>query len=393
MGTVGTSFDAEARAAIALSAAPRFGPATIRELIDACGSARAVLRAASEPPASLAAHPRLVSRPDADRLRSLLGRLRGVRPVSAGSLAGIRERGVRVVTYGTAQYPPGLGHLHHPPPVLYLRGRAEPLQPAAVAIVGTRRATEYGRRMARDIAGELARAGHPVVSGLARGIDAAAHRATLAAGGVTIGVLGSGLDHRFPSSSADLYRALPERGLLVSEFPPEVRPRAGLFPRRNRIIAGLACAVVVVQAGQKSGALITVGHALELGRDVFAVPGPVGAPGSEGVHGLLRDGAAVATCAADVLEVVGAAPAPSGEGSARVVRGEGTCGMGEGEAAGDRARLTQMLEQGIATADGLAAATGLPVGRALALLGMLELEGHIEALPGGRFAIARPVGV
>lgn len=372
MGAVEDGGDRETRAALALASVPGFGPATIRDLVDLFGSADAVLAAARSP--------RLVptSHPDAPRYRSLLGRLRGVHPVAPGHLHQLRQKDIDLVTYGTSAYPVPLAHLHHPPPILYFRGPATLAPHGAVAIVGTRRATEYGRRLAGDIAGGLARAGHAVISGLARGIDAAAHRACLGAGGVTIGVLGSGLDHRYPASSGDLYRAIPERGLLVSEFPPELGPRAGFFPRRNRIIAALASAVVVVQAGRRSGALITVAHALELGRDVFAVPGPVGTPASEGVHGLLRDGAAVATSASDVLELLGGA-------------------LGTHDSAGDtqpprfgdaRDRLLKLVGDGVSGVDALTAATGLPAGRTLAMLSMLEIEGHVRALRGGRFVAA-----
>ncbi len=385
MGTVAAQADRETCAALALVSVPHFGPARIRNLIDALGSAERVLDAARDPRALFALHPNLASDPGLPRYEALLDRLQSVRPVTADHLRRLRSQDIRVVTYGTAAYPASLAHLHHPPPVLYLRGPAAVSQPAAVAIVGTRRATEYGRRLAGDIAGGLARAGHAVVSGLARGIDAAAHRACLAAGGVTIGVLGSGLAHRYPASSADLYRELPERGLLVSEFPPDVGPQAGLFPRRNRIIAGLASAVVVVQAGRRSGALITVAHALELGRDVFAVPGPVGTPASEGVHGLLRDGAAVATSADDVLAVVGTA---LGAASARSedCGSEAECPAGTGGGESDsRNRILRLVEDGLTHVDALTLAVGLAPGRTLALLSMLELEGRVRALPGGRF--------
>lgn len=160
----------------------------------------------------------------------------------------------------------------------------------------------------------------------------------------------------------------------MSEFPPELGPRAGFFPRRNRIIAALASAVVVVQAGRRSGALITVAHALELGREVFAVPGPVGTPASEGVHGLLRDGAFLATGASDVLEVVSGALKVTGPAAA------------DRPAYGDaRDRLLRLVEEGVTGVDALTSATGLPPGRTLAMLSMLELEGHVRAIAGGHF--------
>ncbi len=378
--------DRETRAALALTAVRGMGPATIRALIDEYGSATAVLEAR-------------------------LPRLRSVRQVPERRIRALLDAGIRLVSYGTAPYPKRLAHLHHPPPVLYLRGPAPLAGCGSVAIVGTRRATEYGRRMAAEIAAGVATAGRTVVSGLARGIDAAAHRAALEVDGLTVGVLGSGLDHEFPRSSRDLYRALPERGLLVSEFAPEVRPAAGLFPRRNRIIAALADAVVVVQAGRRSGAHITVSHALELGREVFAVPGPVGVAGSEGVHALLRDGATLATCAADVLEELEAlppgdvvpgpdGPAPTEDATARAEAETGRAAAGAeirtGPAAAEpgrghpeRIRLLDLLGRGTTLVDDLIGAIGLPAGRILALLADLEIEGRIRALPGGRVTLAR----
>jgi DNA processing protein len=371
MDAVGGERDREVRAALALEGVAGLGPAAIRLLIDTFGSARAVLAAAAHPGGG--GGRAALSDPAARALE----RVRGVRAVSVPRLDGLRRYGTRVVSYGTADYPQPLVHLHHPPPILYLRGNAPVEQPRAVAIVGTRRATEYGHRLAGDIATGLAGAGHAVVSGLARGIDAAAHRACLAAGGTTIGVLGSGLDHAYPASSADLFRRVPEQGVLVSEFAPDVTPRAGFFPRRNRIIAALAEAVVVVQAGRKSGALITVGHALELGREVFAVPGPVGIPASEGVHGLLRDGAALATSAEDILRVVGDAV-------------ERAALPPEPESGGDddRSRILQLLCDGLTDVDEMCRVTRLTPGRTLAMLSLLELEGRARALPGGRFGPA-----
>jgi DNA processing protein len=194
-----------------------------------------------------------------------------------------------------------------PPPVLFVRGRLETEDARAVALVGTRRATAYGRAVVERLARDLVAAGLTVVSGLAKGIDTFAHHGALAAGGRTIAVLGNGLDQVYPPENDGLARRIVEsgRGALVSEFAPGVPPDAVNFPRRNRIISGLSLATVIVEAGEKSGALITADFALEQGRDVLAVPGSIMSPGSVGTHQLLRQGATPVTCAEDILEAIG----------------------------------------------------------------------------------------
>jgi DNA processing protein len=219
---------------------------------------------------------------------------------------------------------------------------------------------------------------------MARGIDAFAHRAALDSGGTSIGVLGSGLDYEFPSSNRPLYRQMRQRGLLVSEFPPDQPPAAGCFPRRNRLIAALAQAVVVIQAGRRSGALITAGHALDLGRDVLAVPGPVGLDASVGVNDLLRDGAGLVTSAEDVLEGLGWTPR-----DARPESGADTTGALSGLGRPAR-RILERLDRGSCGVDELAVASKLEPGSALALLSTLELDGWLVSRPGGRFERAGP---
>lgn len=366
----------ELRAALGLAAADGVGAVRFRRLVDRFGSARAALR---EGPAAARS----------GALPADLASVDGARPVPAGRLEALDERGIRVVSYGLRGYPGRLGHLHRPPPVLYLEGAGELPARRAVAVVGTRKATGYGRRMARDIAGGLARAGWTVVSGMAAGVDGTAHRAALDAEGRTVGVLGSGLDHEYPAAHRGLYRRMRADGLLATEFAPEIRPEPAFFPRRNRIIAALADGVLVVQAGRRSGALITVDHALELGREVFAVPGPVGPAASVGVHGMLRDGAVPATGPGDVLEALG------GDAPGRPGGDEGS-GDGEGPgrdrlaaAFGSDAEAAGALYRGLADgprhADELAEETGLDAGTTAVLLGRMELEGWVRGLPGGRF--------
>src|SRR5581483_4699983 len=205
--------------------------------------------------------------------------------------AALRAVGVRAITLQEDAYPASLRTIGDPPPVLFLRGDLVPADEWAVAIVGTRRATSYGRQVAEQLGGALAQAGVTVVSGLARGIDGCAHRAALAAGGRTIAVLGHGLDTVYPPEHARLAEEIAASGALVSEFPLGTRPDAPNFPRRNRILAGLARATVVVEAGLNSGALITADCALEQGREVFAVPGSILSPSSKGTNALIKDGA------------------------------------------------------------------------------------------------------
>lgn len=371
----------ELRAALGLAETDGVGAVRFRRLVDRFGSARAALARG----------------PGEGRSGTLPGDLAAVldaRPAGAGRLDDLADRGIRLVAYGGGGYPVRLGHLHRPPPVLYLEGAGGLPRERAVAVVGTRKATGYGRRMARDLAGGLARAGWTVVSGMAAGVDGVAHRAALDAGGRTVGVLGSGLAHEYPAANRDLYRQMRSDGLLATEFAPDVRPEPAFFPRRNRIIAALADAVLVVQAGRRSGALITVDHGLELGREAFAVPGPVGPPASEGVHRMLRDGAAPATCAGDVLEALEAQAAGGGGRSGS--RAEGEDGAPRmpgrdrlaamfGADAGAAEAVCRALGAGPRHADELAEAAGLEAGAAAAVLGRLELEGWVRGLPGGRF--------
>jgi DNA processing protein len=206
-------------------------------------------------------------------------------------------------------YPPLLARLHDPPKRLHLRGtRPELLAAPAVAVVGARSASSYGSQVARTLGRELAAAGLVVVSGLARGIDAEAHRGALDAGGPTLAVLGCGIDRDYPARHAELARRIAGTGLVVSEYEPGVEPAPWRFPARNRIIAGLALATVVVEARERSGALITVDFALELGREVFAVPGEITSALSAGTNRLIRQGAAPLLAAEDVLEALGIEP-------------------------------------------------------------------------------------
>ncbi len=310
--------------------------------------------------------------------RRITGR---ARPAGVGRPQGLREardlilrcrhRGIQVTGMGLPGYPPALLHLHDPPPVLFLLGRSELLERDGVAVVGTRRASGPGRRFAESLGREVSRVGIPVLSGLALGIDAAAHRGALDGPGATIAVLGTGVDRVHPPSHRRLQRAVVDAGgLLVSEFPPGETARSHHFPRRNRLLAALSRAVVVVEAGGRSGALITVDHALDLGRDIYAVPGPVEWGQCRGTNALLRDGAWPLTHPRELLEDWG-------------METEGDPGAGGDEGAADSAGILGALTRRPLPTDLLAEELGLPVARVLEILSELELDGSVSRGPEG----------
>lgn len=209
---------------------------------------------------------------------------------------------VKVLTCGSATYPQRLKEIYDYPPVLYVRGNPLPEDESCLAVVGTRRATVYGRQVTEEIVSDLARNKVTIVSGLAKGIDSIAHRAALEAGGRTIAVFACGLDIVYPAENANLAREIMERGALISEYPLGIRPKADNFPRRNRIMSGLSLGVLVVEAGESSGALITANQALEQNRDVFAVPGSILSPSSRGTNHLIQEGAKLVRNHVDILE-------------------------------------------------------------------------------------------
>ena len=257
-------------------------------------------------------------------------------------------------------YPPPLAELHDPPSRLFVRGEVDALSRPNVAVVGARSCSAYGAQVARTLARELAAVGVVVVSGLARGVDGEAHRGALEGGGRTVAVLGCGIDRDYPRSHAELARRIVASGAVVSEYPPGVEPAPWRFPARNRIIAGLSLATVVVEARERSGALITADFALELGRDVFAVPGEITSGLSAGTNDLLRQGAAPLTCVRDVLEGLGIEPEPTPRTAS----------------VSDAARsLLGLLGDGAAAADELTRASGLSSAEVAAALVELELGG------------------
>jgi DNA processing protein len=279
-------------------------------------------------------------------------------------LARLGSLGLRFLARSDTLFPPLLRAIHDPPPGLFLRGQAdvELLVRPAVAIVGARACSAYGRQIARSLGRDLAAVGLVVVSGLARGVDAEAHRGALEASGSTVAVLGCGIDRDYPAAHRELGRQIAATGLVVSEYAPGVEPAPWRFPARNRIVAGLCAATIVVEARERSGALITADFALEEGREVLAVPGEITSALSAGSNALLRLGATPLTCAQDVLESYGlvlaaAAPIELGESAA---------------AAFERIRA------GSAGADELCRATGLSAGELAVVLTELELAGVVS---------------
>jgi len=347
----------EIRALIRLRGAPGLGDRGVFRLVESSGSGVAALRAHG-------CQGDLLDDPD------------GPIPLSAWV-----QEGMEILPLTSPRYPDRLRDLTDPPPVLFLKGNLELLHRPAVAMVGVRRATGVGRRAAETMGRALARAGVTVVSGLALGIDGAAHRGGLLGPGSTMAVLGSGFRSIYPASHRTLFQEIGKGGLLVTEFLPDEKAMPHHFPKRNRIIAALASAVVVVEAGQKSGALITVDHALDLGRDVYAVPGSVENPQARGTNRLLREGARVLAhpekVVDDLLEGGAIPPPPRLGGREGEPEGLGVPSELEG--------LWDVLSTEPMSTEEVAAQTELSLAQALAGLSALELGGWARRCPGMRF--------
>lgn len=331
-----------------------------RELLRAFGSPAAVISAS------------------ADALSGIAGR-EVARALSAGpdenilasTLSWLELEGTRLLALGDRDYPPALLQIPDPPTILYSLGRVELLQRPAFAIVGSRNATRQGCADAQAFAHALSNAGYAIASGLALGIDTAAHHGGLAGHSSSIAVVGTGLDRVYPAANRELARRLSREGVLISEFPLGSPPAAEHFPRRNRLISGLSRGVLVVEAALRSGSLTTARLALEQGREVFALPGSIHSPLSKGCHSLIKQGAKLAESAEDILaELDGlpAAPEPN-----------------EADAVQSPAGLLSELGHSPASCDAIAARTGLPVHEISGELVRLELAGEVERLPGGLF--------
>ncbi len=347
---------------LALALVPGVGPVTQRKLIEHFGSPRGALAATSDEIARFLGDASVAGHLSHGADRALLDK----------ALAWSSAHGNHVITFDHADYPKALREIHDPPPLIYVRGRTELLNAQAFAIVGSRNPTPQGSRDAEAFAQALSNAGLCIVSGMALGIDAAAHRGGLGGVSASIGVLGTGVDRTYPLRNTELGERLAADGCLVSEFPLGTVPDTGNFPRRNRLISGLSRGVLVVEAAIGSGSLITAKAALEQGRDVFAMPGSIHAPLSKGCHALIKDGAKLVESVDDVLHelhIVADRPRP------HVV-------------ADEESPLDPVLDaMGRATLsiDQLVTLTGLAAPQLAAHLARLEMRGTVAALPGGRF--------
>lgn len=385
----------KARLYLRLQMAEQVGPIRLQALRNHFGSVESILRAS----------------------QAELQRVEGIGPITAKAIFSSRnahdrvereiaraaDAMVNIICPEDAAYPAALKHIADPPICLYLRGDLQPTDAVAVGIVGTRKCSHYGREQAARFGELLAQAGFTVVSGLARGVDGAAHRGAIRAGGRTIAVLGNGLSTIYPPEHEELAEEITHHGALVSELPVDAAPEAKNFPGRNRVIAGLSLGVLVIEAGKRSGALITARLAVEYNREAFALPGNVDRPDwTAGTNALIRDGTAkLVTCLEDILEELGDVGRIMAEPTRTLqtaeVRASSTApadpakqlfdfGAGDAVAAG-RKQVLDAIMAGAADPDVICDATGLPAGSVSAAITHLQLSGIVQRLPGNRLQL------
>jgi len=350
----------------ALKSIPHVGNVTIRRLVDHFGSPERALRA-SEVELSR------VKGVSASAIASILGQEQY--PAAEKECELVKRSGARIVTFPSPEYPRLLLQIPACPPFLYVKGEIRPLE-TAVAIVGSRRASPYGLATTATLARELALRGITIVSGMARGIDAVAHRCALAEGGRSIGVLGCGIDIVYPVENRRLYTDMADKGALVSEFPMGTLPLAENFPRRNRIISGLSGGVLIVEAAEGSGSLITAQYALEQGRDVFAVPGSIRSPLSRGANRLIKQGAKLVESVEDILDEL-----PQRTGGTEVIP------QTRFSFSPHEATIYSLLSDTPLHIDAIVEKCALTVGEVSAILLRLEVQGVITQLPGKLFSL------
>lgn len=354
--------DPELAAWLRLTLVPGLGSERQRALLKTFGLPRQILTAGRADVASLIG----------DKLAGALGEHDSSARVDA-AMAWSALAGNRILTLADPDYPQQLLEIPDPPVLLYVKGRADLLQGVALAIVGSRNATPQGIANAESFAGSLSRAGVTIVSGLALGCDAAAHRGGLAGAGSTIAVIGTGADRIYPARNQALAHSIADNGVIVSEFPLGTPPLAANFPRRNRVIAGLTRGVLVVEAAERSGTLITARLAAEQGREVFAIPGSIHSPLAKGCHKLIKQGAKLVESAQDILEEIGL---PAGEVPARADDDD------LDEAA---RRVLDSLGFDPCDVDTLIQRSGLTADALYPILLRMELDGRIATLAGGRY--------
>ncbi len=355
------------QAYIALNLMADIGPVSVRTLAAALGGPAALLTASAR---DLRAVPGVA----AAAVAALLAQRATVRPDAEETRA--RRLGFRLLTPAEAGYPKPLAAIHDPPLALYVWGALAPGDARAMAVVGSRHPTIYGRDTAERLAYHLARAGFTVVSGLARGIDTAAHRGALKGGGRTLAVLGGALDCLYPEENAGLARDLSAQGAVLSEFPLGRKPDKTTFPMRNRIVSGLSMGVLVVEAGPTSGALITAAEALDQGRAVFAVPGRVDSPAARGCHRLIKAGARLVEDLEDILQEFEFLIPPDRRAAAEAAAGP--------PLSPEETRIVAALAEGEQDLDSLTRATGLAAAPLSALILGLEMKRVVRMLPGRR---------
>ncbi len=362
----------EREAYIALNMMERIGPVSVRAMVSALGSACAIFGAD----------------------KTVLQNINGIGPELAGAIVrqsssidwqGEIERAsaiqARIITQIDAEYPKHLLEIHDPPLALYILGSLEKRDEHAISVVGTRHPTNYGREYSEKLSFQIAKSGFTVVSGLAEGIDTAAHKGALKASGRTIAVIGSALDCIYPASNLDLVKKISERGSVISEFPIGRKPDKTTFPMRNRIVSGLSMGVLVIEAGARSGALITVNQALSQGRSVFAMPGRIDSPASSGCLQLIKEGARVVTSVDDILSEYEFLAIPDMPKSGNR---EFKPQMSDEEIC-----LVRFLEDGECDVDKLIRLSGMKPASVSALLVGLEMKRMIRMLPGKMVEIIR----
>lgn len=362
------AYTEETLSLLRLSLVPGVGPRTIATLIDCFHSATSALSASRE---KLREVPGL-----GPKLSSVIREAKrqiDLQPV----LQWCREHQVRIVSSGDPGYPASWETLPDAPAVIYVRGEALPSDSLAVAIVGSRHATQYGIREAARISRDLARAGVTIVSGMARGIDAAAHRGALEVGGRTIAILGGGMGHIYPPEHLELAKEIAAAGAVITEFPPQAQPRGPMFPQRNRLISGLSLGVLVVEAADRSGSIITARHAGEQGREVFALPGPTTSRVSRGCHQLIRDGAQLVTSADHILEALGPTFSTITTKDGHQLRQPGELLLN------DQERLVlESIHEEATSIDHITRCSGLSIQRVLSTISVLEMRHLVRRLSG-----------